>query len=188
MSDLHEGGSGYEALRTRPRAMDELEDTPVGLSGAARRAVIDALQPVLADHLTLYLLYKKHHWTVAGPLFRELHLLFDDHASAVLAASDPIAERIVTLGGTPVAGPSQLIEYSGVQEAPPSALSPGEMLEALIRANEGVIRRLREAISVADDHGDPGTSDLLTGPPALREREKEAWFLSAHLQEVRPAR
>ena len=161
---------------------DELRDTPVGLSGEARRAVIAAMQPVLADHLALYLLYKKHHWTVQGPHFRELHLLLDAHAEEVLEAADPVAERIVTLGGVPVAGPSQISEHSGVREAPPGAIAPRAMVEALIAANESVIERIRTAIATADDHGDPGTSDLLTGD-ILREREKEAWFLSAHLRE-----
>jgi DNA-binding ferritin-like protein len=161
---------------------DELRDTPIGLSGDARRAVITALQPVLADHFALYLLYKKHHWTVQGPLFRELHLLLDAHAGEVLEATDPVAERIVALGGVPIAGPSQISEHAGVHEAPAPALAPRPIVEALVAATEGVIGRLRNAIAVADDHGDPGTSDLLTGD-ILREREKEAWFLSAHLRD-----
>jgi starvation-inducible DNA-binding protein len=181
MSEPRTSASGHDALHARPRAFDELEDTPVGLAGPGRRAVIDALQPVLADHLALYLLYKKHHWTVVGALFRELHLLFDEHAEAVLAASDPVAERIVILGGVPVAGPGQIAERSGVREAPASAISPAEMLEALVAATEGVIRRARHAIATADEHGDPGTSDLVTG--VLREREREAWFLFALLRE-----
>jgi starvation-inducible DNA-binding protein len=184
MSDSDIATAGHQGLDARPRAFDELVDTPVGLPGEARRAVIDALQPVLADHLALYLAYKKHHWTVAGPFFRELHLLLDDHAESVLSAADPVAERIVTLGGTPVAAPTQLAAHSGVREAPAGALHPRAMLEALIAANEGLIGRLRRAISIADAHGDPGTSDLLTGG-ILREREKEAWFLSAHLREGR---
>jgi starvation-inducible DNA-binding protein len=164
------------------QAFDELRDTPVGLSGEARRAVIGALQPLIADHVALYLLYKKHHWTLQGPLFRELHLLFDEHAESVENAVDPVAERVVTLGGVPVAGPSQISEHTGVREAPAGAIAPRDMVEALIHANEGVIARLRAAIALADDHGDPGTSDLLTGG-ILNEREKEAWVLSAHLRE-----
>jgi starvation-inducible DNA-binding protein len=164
------------------QAFDTLHDTPVGLPGDARRGMIAALQPVLADHLALYLLYKKHHWTVVGPRFRELHLLLDDHAERVLEASDPIAERIVQLGGVPVAGPSQLSEHSGVREAPAGVIAPRAQLEALIAANEGVIARLRHAIDVAEDGGDPASADLLTGG-VLREREKEAWFLQAHLRD-----
>jgi starvation-inducible DNA-binding protein len=168
-------------LETQGQAVGELLDTPIGLSGGSRRAVIGALTPVLADHLALYLLYKKHHWTLGGPLFRELHLLFDDHAGAVLEASDTVAERIAQLGGLPLAAPSQITEASGVREAPASALAPHEMLESLVHANEGVIARLRRAISIADEHGDPATSDLLTGG-ILGAREKEAWFLHAHLR------
>ena len=40
--------------------------------------VID-LNRALADSIVLRDLYKKHHWQVSGPTFRELHLLFDEH-------------------------------------------------------------------------------------------------------------
>jgi starvation-inducible DNA-binding protein len=171
-------------LRTESQAIDELRDTPIGLPGEARRAVIAELQAVLADHIALYLLYKKHHWTLSGPWFRELHLLFDEHADAVLEDSDPVAERISTLGGVPIGAPSQVAEHAGVREAPAGAIGPRAMLEALVHANEGVVARVRRAIGVADEHGDAGSSDLLTSE-ILREREKEAWFLSAHLRDER---
>ena len=45
------------------QAFGDLRDTPIGLDGDTRRAVIDELQGVLADHLALYLTYLKHHWT-----------------------------------------------------------------------------------------------------------------------------
>jgi starvation-inducible DNA-binding protein len=184
MSDSNILARPDQGSDARPRAFDDLEDIPMGLSGETRRAVIKALEPVLADHLALYLLYKTRHWTVAGPLFRELHLLLDDHARSVLAAVDPVAERIVTLGGAPVVGPARLAERAGVREAQSGALAPRAMIEALIAANEVLIGRLRRAVSIADGHGYPGTSDLLTGS-ILREREREAWLLSAHLREGR---
>jgi DNA-binding ferritin-like protein len=97
-----------------------------------------------------------------------------------------VAERIVTLGGVPAAGPSHLIEHSGVREAPAGALAPRAMLEALVAANEGVIGRIRLAVLVAEAHDDAATGHLLVGD-LLRRREREAWLLSAHLREGRLA-
>ena len=150
----------------------------LGLEAGARRIAVSLLHPMLADHLMLYLSYKTHHWTITGPRFRELHLLFDEHAHAVLAAVDPLAERIAALGGTPLAAPSHLLVQASVAE-PVAPCSAHAMLQHLRSETEELVVRLRGAIWEADAAGDPGTSDLLTG--VLRQREAEEWVLSAVL-------
>jgi starvation-inducible DNA-binding protein len=47
--------------------------------------VADALNALLADSFALYLKTKNYHWHVQGPRFRELHLLFDEQATQILA-------------------------------------------------------------------------------------------------------
>ena len=42
---------------------------PIGLDEKVRKQSVDALNPILADTITLRDLYKKHHWQVAGPTF-----------------------------------------------------------------------------------------------------------------------
>jgi len=42
---------------------------PLGLSGDARAASVEALNQVLADTASLRDMYKKHHWQVSGPHF-----------------------------------------------------------------------------------------------------------------------
>lgn len=60
----------------------------------ARKALVDELNGVLADHLALYIKTKSFHWHVAGPRFHDLHLLFDTQATAIFAVVDLIAERV----------------------------------------------------------------------------------------------
>ena len=154
-------------------------ESRLGLDDAACAAAVAAVQPILADHLMLYLAYKTHHWTVTGPHFRDLHLLFDGHADDVLAAVDPLAERIVALGGIPLIAPSQLVVQAHIGEPSDTPGSPRAALEALAAATDELVVRLRGAIWAVDAAGDPGTSDLLTD--VLRKRENEAWILSALL-------
>jgi starvation-inducible DNA-binding protein len=56
------------------------------------------LNPILADSMIIYNLYKKHHWLVRGPTFFQLHLLLDKHADEQLKIIDLLAERVQTLG------------------------------------------------------------------------------------------
>ena len=43
------------------------------------------------------------HWQTYGPLFRDLHLMFDEFAEAVLESLDEVAERVRMIGQDPPA-------------------------------------------------------------------------------------
>ena len=66
----------------------------------SKLALIDSLNGLLADLFTLYLKTKNFHWHVAGPQFRDLHLLFDDQATELFALTDLVAERVRKNGGS----------------------------------------------------------------------------------------
>ena len=68
--------------------------TPTDLSSNATKGVADVLKTILADTFALYLKTKSYHWHLKGPRFRDLHLLFDEQAAAILAVTDPMAERV----------------------------------------------------------------------------------------------
>src|SRR5581483_9136414 len=77
--------------------------------------VIQTLQQQLANAFLLYTNYKKYHWESYGPLFRDLHLLFDEQGEAVIGTIDELGERVRILGGTPVSNPRAFAERGSVQ-------------------------------------------------------------------------
>ncbi|MGH9881648.1 MAG: Dps family protein, partial [Pyrinomonadaceae bacterium] len=68
-------------------------------------AVVKQLQRQVANAFVLYTNYKHYHWQTYGPLFRDLHLLFDEFAAAVLGTVDDFAERVRMIGQDPVSSP-----------------------------------------------------------------------------------
>jgi starvation-inducible DNA-binding protein len=76
---------------------------PISLEQKVRLTLVEKLNPLLADTMTLRDMYKKHHWQVAGPTFYQLHLLFDKHYGEQAELVDAIAERVQTLGGVAIA-------------------------------------------------------------------------------------
>ena len=60
--------------------------------------VVQHLQKQVANAFVLYANYKHYHWQTFGPLFRDLHLMFDEFAQDVLATVDEMAERIRMIG------------------------------------------------------------------------------------------
>src|SRR5437660_5672658 len=74
--------------------------TPTDLGPNAVRDIAVALNVLLADMFALYLKTKNFHWHISGPHFRDYHLLLDEQAEQIFAATDDIAERARKIGGT----------------------------------------------------------------------------------------
>lgn len=135
--------------------------------------VVQHLQRQLANAFVLYSNYKHYHWYTYGPLFRDLHKLFDKLAEEVLATSDEFAERIRMIGQDPVTGLRRYQDSAAVQSA--SGRDMREMVEEADANLMGVIRDMREAYRVAEQQNDPGTADLFT--KVVQIHEKHEWFL-----------
>jgi len=74
--------------------------TPADFSANATEEIAAALNALLADVFALYLKTKNFHWHVSGPNFYGYHLMFDEQAAQILAATDDMAERARKIGGT----------------------------------------------------------------------------------------
>ena len=75
---------------------------------------------------------------------------------------------------------AEFLQHSQLKEHPeyPSARA---MVEELMNDHESVVRFLRQSIDRCDgEFHDVSTSDFLTG--LMREHEKMAWMLRAHLE------
>lgn len=137
-------------------------------------ALVEQLQEQLANTFMLWLNYKHYHWQTYGPLFRDLHKLFDDLAEEVFETIDPLAERIRMIGQSPVS------DYDGIQKH--AKIRPAgreaSMREWIVEANANaivMIKHMRDAFQIADKAPDPGTADMLSG--YVQIHEKHEWFL-----------
>ena len=147
-----------------------------GLDEQAREKIADGLSRLLADTYTLYLKTHGYHWNVEGPMFRSLHLMFEEEYMDLRDAADEIAERIRALGHLAPGSYSEFARISSVQdeEGAPEAM---EMVRRLVAGHEAVIRTARELVATAEDMGDVATADLATA--RIEVHEKTAWMLRA---------
>ena len=86
--------------------------TPTDLSPEGVQKITEAVNPLVADAFALYLKTKNFHWHLSGACFRDIHLLLDEHADAILGSTDPLAERVRRISGTTVRSVSHV---SGLQ-------------------------------------------------------------------------
>jgi starvation-inducible DNA-binding protein len=141
--------------------------------------VVQDLRRQVANAFVLYANYKHYHWQTFGPLFRDLHKLFDKLAKDALDTLDPLAERVRMIGQDPPANLVDIADIATVSPAAPHA-SMRDMIEEADRNLLIVIKEMRQAVKLADDHDDPGTSDLFTR--LVQEHEKYEWWLRDMLE------
>src|SRR5215207_3084633 len=79
--------------------------------------IVQHLQRQVANAFILYTNYKHYHWQTYGPLFRDLHLMFDEFAKAVLATVDDFAERVRMIGQDPISRPQEILATASVKVA-----------------------------------------------------------------------
>jgi starvation-inducible DNA-binding protein len=152
----------------------------ISLDHKVRLAMVDKLNPLLADTMTLRDMYKKHHWQVAGPTFYQLHLLFDKHFAEQAELVDSIAERVQTLGGVAIAMAHDVAETTRIPRPPRGREDVNTQLFRLLEAHEAIIAETRELADAADDAGDQGTNDLLVSE-VLRTNEFQVWFITEQI-------
>lgn len=141
--------------------------------------IVKTLNRQQANALVTYLNYKKYHWLTFGPLFRDLHLLFEEQGGEVFATIDELAERSLMIDGAPIADPGQYLPTATVKPSE-GKLSVREMVAEAIATHDLIIDEMHEDADVAANAGDIGTADLYTR--LVQIHQKHRWFLKEILK------
>jgi starvation-inducible DNA-binding protein len=153
--------------------------TVPGMSTDDAKRVIELLQSRLHAYNDLHLTLKHVHWNVVGPHFIAVHEMLDPQVDDVRAMADDVAERIATLGGSPVGTPGALVDARSWSEYSLGRATTQEHLGALELVYRGVIGDARAAIDEVDKL-DLVTQDILIGQ--TEKLELFHWFIRAHLE------
>jgi starvation-inducible DNA-binding protein len=153
--------------------------TVPGMDEKTAAEVIDVLDERMTGLLDLSLTLKHVHWNVVGPNFVSVHEMLDPQVDAVRGMVDAIAERIATLGGTPIGTPGALVARRDWDDYDLGKATAQQHLAALDIVFNGVNGDHRTAISKLGDI-DPVSEDLLIAQ--LGQLELFQWFVRAHLE------
>jgi len=148
----------------------------IGITHENRQAVAQQLSHLLADSYTLYLQTHNFHWNVTGPMFHQLHVMFEQHYTELAIAVDDIAERIRTLDEPAPGTYQEFAKLSSINEVvgvPEAAV----MVELLTQGHEQVVRTCRLALKVVHQADDESSAALISD--RMRIHEKTAWMLRA---------
>ena len=146
----------------------------------SKTALVNELNGLLADHLALFLKTKNFHWHVAGPRFRDLHLMFDEHAIEIRDQIDVIGERVRKLGENTLTSIGSVAKATQVKDQDDATWSAEKMIEELRDDNAAMVKRLKAMKPLAEDAGDNATDGLLDDWTDMAE--ERVWFLSQTLK------
>lgn len=157
------------------KSTDRVLATPTDLEPKNTEAVATALNELVADAFALYVKTKNFHWHLSGPNFRDFHKMFDQQAGQILAAIDPLAERVRKLGRRTVLGISHISQLTSVDDNLAAFVPPSDMLKILMEDNKAMAAKMRKAHGICDDNHDPASASLLE--VFIDETERRTWFL-----------
>jgi starvation-inducible DNA-binding protein len=165
---------GSAAAQKRAKSQRGTIAVEISRENAPDNPVVEHLQRQVANALILYLNYKHYHWQTYGPMFRDLHLLFDEFAKSVLDTIDEFAERVRMIGQDPIASPQEMLTAASVKVA-----ARGQTMREMIQEADTnlltVIKEIRDGARAADKNDDPGTVDLFS--KIVQIHEKHEWWL-----------
>ena len=128
----------------------------------------------------LFVKLHNYHWYVGGTHFFTLHEKFEELYNEAAVHIDELAERLLALGGNPLASMKEYLDTATVKEAA-GEKSYQDMLNALIADFELVSKELNDDVATLEgDADDEATADMLI---AIRQSvEKHTWMLRQYMK------
>ncbi len=155
-----------------------MSDTQIGLPIEKSKELADKLNVLLANYQVFYQNDRGFHWNIKGEKFFELHLKFEELYNDLQLKIDEIAERILTLGFTPMHAFSDYLQNSTIPAT--KDISDGrEAVSSILDSFKTVISLQREILDLSGEADDEGTNALMSD--YIREQEKLVWMYSAYL-------
>jgi len=151
----------------------------IGLDNKKSLELAGKLNVLLANYSIFYQNVRGYHWNIKGDKFFELHVKFEELYNDLLLKIDEIAERILTLGHTPIHNYSEYKKISEIAES--SQVADGiKAVSGILASFKVIITLQRTLLALSGETGDEGTNALMSD--YIRAQEKSVWMYSAFLK------
>ncbi|MBE7718609.1 MAG: DNA starvation/stationary phase protection protein [Lacrimispora celerecrescens] len=141
--------------------------------------LFEKLNEYLANQQVMYIKLHNLHWYVKGRSFFTLHAKLEELYDQTAQVMDDVAERLLALGGSPVASLKEALALTSVKELEDVPISSDETIKSLISDVEYWIRDTKEIVKLAEDDDDGATADQFNG--YLAEYQKLLWMLKSYM-------
>lgn len=150
----------------------------IGLKTEDAHKLSKELNTLLANYQLFYQNIRGFHWNIKGSDFFELHLKFEELYNDAQIKIDEIAERILTLGESPLHSFQDYLNQSEIK-AVVGVSNGSDGLDVTLEGFQKLILQERKIIKDAADFEDEGTVSLMSD--YITETEKIVWMLASYL-------
>jgi starvation-inducible DNA-binding protein len=151
----------------------------IGLDPELSKKLAEKLNVLLSNYQLFYLNSRGFHWNVKGDKFFELHAKFEEIYNDAILKIDEIAERVLTLGHTPIHSYNDYLKIAEIKEAK-NITNGKEGVGIIVEGFQVLISLERELLELSAEANDEGTNALMSD--YIREQEKLIWMYSAYLK------
>ncbi|WP_299157269.1 Dps family protein [uncultured Tenacibaculum sp.] len=155
-----------------------MNTTVLGLDKNKTEELVKELNTLLANFQVYYQNVRGLHWNIKGKNFFELHVKFEEFYTDAQEKVDLIAERILTLQGTPLHTFNDYSALSKVQVGK-NISNDEEAVNLVVNSLSELLKIERSILELADEADDEGTNSMMSD--FISEQEKTLWMMNAWL-------
>lgn len=153
----------------------------IGLDTKKTKDVAGDLNELLADFQIYYQNLRGIHWNIKGKRFFDLHVKFEELYTDANIKVDEIAERILTLGETPLHTFDDYVKTAKVKVGK-NVSEDEKAVELIVDSLSELLKIERQILDKTDEMGDEGTNSMMSD--LITEQEKTVWMMKAWLGET----
>lgn len=136
------------------------------------------MNTLLASYQLHYQNLRSLHWNIKGKEFFELHMKYEELYTRNQDIIDEIAERILSIGATPLSQWSSYMKESVIKEN--KIIQDGRTgVQYILDAQKQILDLERALIDMSDERDDEGTNSMMSD--LIGEKEKTNWMFRAWL-------
>ena len=153
----------------------------IGLDSKKTKFLAEDLNTLLANFQLYYQNLRGIHWNIKGRAFFDLHVKFEELYNDANIKVDEIAERILTLGETPLHTFDDYTNYGKVPVGK-NVSEDSKAVKLIVDSLTELLKIERDILNKSGEAGDEGTNAMMSG--FISEQEKTVWMMKAWLNET----
>jgi starvation-inducible DNA-binding protein len=157
-----------------------MKTNSLGLPIKESEELVYELNGLLSNFQIYYQNLRGLHWNIRGKRFFDLHLKFEELYNDSQIKIDLIAERVLTLGGTPLHTFADYIANSKLNVGK-NISKDVEAIQLILESLSVLLQVERVILAKAADINDEGTNSMMSD--FIAEQEKTNWMLKAWMEE-----
>ena len=152
----------------------------LGLDTKKTKDLAEDLNSLLANFQIYYQNLRGIHWNIKGKNFFDLHVKFEELYTDANMKVDLIAERILTLGETPL---HTFEDYTSKAKVPvgKNISKDDKAVHLIVNSLTELLQIERNILDKSGDANDEGTNSMMSD--FITEQEKTVWMMNAWLNE-----